>query len=103
MKRTLYKIRCSEKINNVRIIHGWLDFESDLRIIAEDMVQDFNENRRLRWRTFSWKLLTLLLQSSVRVTMRQSCSCFRMGITAELLKWIAEKLSFFIIYFIYNT
>lgn len=46
MKRTLYKIRCSEKINNVRIIHGWLDFESDLRIIAEDMVQDFNENRR---------------------------------------------------------
>lgn len=38
MKRTLYKIRYSEKINNVRIIHGWLNFESDLRIIAEDMV-----------------------------------------------------------------
>lgn len=46
MKRTLYKIRYSEKINNVRIIHGWLNFEFDLRIIAEDMVQDFNENRR---------------------------------------------------------
>ena len=46
MKRTLYKIRCSEKINNVRIIHGWLDFESDLRIITEDMAQDSNENQR---------------------------------------------------------